>query len=323
MKVLFFDYNDSLIHLLPNGFRDAGHDVVYSGLVDKQKIISLIKNHRPDLVVTQGWSQHIQRWSGVIRTYVKKWRIPHAYWSVEDPIFTSIMKKNVTALSPNIVFTISKETVPLYEKRGFPAAHLDFAYQPGLVSTSPGQEKRYDVAVVANSYAHFPSWFSYRFETLKTLITPLLEQGVRVDFWGRDWKKMDKFLNKVIPPEWQHGEVANYLDVLKIYQQSKINIGLQNTPMQLTMRTFDILGNGNFLLTLDTPAVRSRLVPGRDVVMTNSPAETVRLVNYYLTHDVEREKIAQSGREAVKNETYQRRAEQMIAVMKAKGLLRS
>lgn len=56
MKVLFIDNNDVLMRLLPNGFINAGHEVMISGaIIDQHHLSSMFNTFKPDLVVTFGW----------------------------------------------------------------------------------------------------------------------------------------------------------------------------------------------------------------------------------------------------------------------------
>ncbi len=76
-------------------------------------------------------------------------------------------------------------------------------------------------------------------------------------------------------------------------------------------------------MTSDTPAVRDKFKPGRDLIVSSSPKETLEKVKYYLNHDSERKKIQINGKKAVKNDSYRHRAERMLEVLKSRGIIRN
>ncbi len=45
------------IYGLPNGFREAGHDVKVSGKLTEEKIRNLILEFKPHLIFTLGWTE--------------------------------------------------------------------------------------------------------------------------------------------------------------------------------------------------------------------------------------------------------------------------
>ncbi|WP_444545989.1 DUF3880 domain-containing protein [Xylanibacillus composti] len=56
-----------------------------------------------------------------------QFRLPHIYWSVEDPLYTdSIVMAIIETSKPDFIFTICKSMVEYYRSFGFPCAHLDW-----------------------------------------------------------------------------------------------------------------------------------------------------------------------------------------------------
>ena len=55
--------------------------------------------------------------------------------------------------------------------------------------------------------------------------------------------------------------------------------------------------------------------PGKDLVVSSSPEETVQKVKYYLKHSQERLQIARQGRKAVEVHTYKSRAKRIITTL--------
>lgn len=86
-----------------------------------------------------------------------------------------------------------------------------------------------DIAVVVNTYPDvlkkYPSL--YRRQAIDILLRPLLDKGMKIDFYGRNWGKMKPIQGKSIPKDWIKGPIE-YKHANKVYSSAKINIGLQN-----------------------------------------------------------------------------------------------
>lgn len=325
MRVLFLESHPMWIDSLPNGFRDAGHDVLVSGTLTEVNIPALISGYRPELILMLGWTEeHVgvkRRW---IREHVTTSGIPFVYWATEDPIHAHVLTLPfIKQAQPHFVFTVSKEMVPYYESLGYPSAHLDFGYHP-CVHRRDEKVDSYacSVAVVANAYPGvikvYPQF--YRLQSLRTLVSPLLKAGIRVDFWGTRWNEMADILGARIPKQDLHGYLP-YSEAYKVYNSADIILGLQNTTSQVTMRTYEILGSGGFLLTSATPAVTDLFEPGRHLVVAQTTDETVEKVRYYLDHPLEREEISRRGHAAVACHSYKHRAESIVSILRQRKLI--
>lgn len=326
MRVLFLESHPMWIYGLPNGFIEAGHDVKVSGELTEQKVESLISEFNPHLIVTLGWTnEHLDEKRAWIRYYVEKSKIPYIYWATEDPThFESFTKPFVEDTCPNFVFTICSSMIQTYTDMGIKSAHLDFGCQPGThFRTGQNAQYKVPIGVVANAYPRILQRYPhhYRLQSLKTLIKPIIGNNIRIDFWGNEWDRMEEYLNYNIPADWQHGYL-DYIDANKVYSNADIIIGLQNNTTQVTQRTYEILGSEGFLMTSDTSEIRRIFVPGKDLVVSSSPEETVELINYYMNHQYEREKIRKQGNLSVlQNHTYRHRAQYIIHVLKNEHMI--
>ncbi|MDR4947125.1 glycosyltransferase family protein [Neobacillus cucumis] len=326
MKILFLESHPMWIYGLPNGFKEEGHTVMISGPLSKDNISEMLDLFKPDLIIYLGWTnEHSKEKWPWIREAIKKTTIPLVYWATEDPLHTeNFTIPLINAVKPDFVFTVTPSLCEKYEKLGFKADHLDFGYHQSVhYPVQPFNNYRCDIAVVANAY---PDYFkknpeSFRAEALRTLIKPLIKEGIRVDFWGKHWDKMGEYLGSDIPTNWIHGYL-DYRDANKVYSSAKIVIGLQNSSKQLTMRTFEILGSGGVLLTTDTPAVREKFTPGQDLIVSSGRTETVTKIQEYLKNDIERQQIRENGQKAVQNHSYRNRAKRILEVLENRGVLR-
>ncbi|MGD8188510.1 CgeB family protein [Brevibacillus ginsengisoli] len=260
-----------------------------------------------------------------MRRLATQYKIPLVYWSTEDPNFTKVFTLPLLKrMKPDYTFTTSAKTAKRFRKMGYPAAHLDFAFHPKVHHRTKVQKKyQADLAVVANAYPDVLRKYPkhYRNQSIRILVRPLLKNGYKIDFYGRNWEKMRPYLGCSIPKRSIKGHLP-YKDANKVFSSAKIILGLQNYTDSVTQRTFETLGSGGFFLTCDTPAVRALLKPGRDLVVSSSPAKTLRKVRYYLNHPNEREKIRRNGRRAIARHTYTSRARFMLSTLRRGGLIK-
>ncbi|XMB67504.1 glycosyltransferase [Mycoplasmatota bacterium zrk1] len=325
MRVLFLVNSNMWKHTLPEAFIELGHEVEISGEVTERKISSLISEFKPDLIMSMGWSpEQTMEKQMLIRRYSKNVKIPHVYWSLEDPAFTWCFSLPlIQRMEPDYVFSICPSTVDYFKKLDIKSAHMDFGYAPKLHQQVETVNKyKSSIAIVANGYpdvlTKYPKHF--RHQSLKTLISPLIKENIRVDFWGNNWKDMGQFIGCEIPNDWIHGYLP-YTEANKVYSSSDIIIGLQNYPTQLTQRTYEILASEGCLITVDTPGVRQKVKPGKDLIVSSSPEETLKLIKYYLKNLDECRKIAEQGKNSVAKHSYKNRAQFMIDTLKREGIL--
>lgn len=325
MHILFWENNPMCIFGLPNGFRDLGHEVIVCNSLKEEELAETIVNFKPELVITMGWTTATTGSRALlIGKYIKKNKIPHVYWATEDPTHTfRFTLPLIQKIHPDFIFTICPSRVNYYKKMSIKAAHMDFGFHPEINhSTAPEDKYSHSIAVVANGYSRnlklYPN--HYRIQSMKTLISPLIKQNIRVDFWGWGWKEMDEFLGASIPHEWIHGKLP-FAETSKVYSSAKIILGVQNHLTQMTQRIYEILASRGFLLTSDTPETRRLFQINKDLVVSSSPEETLALVDYYLKNTQERDMIRNQGEISVGVHSYLNRAEYMLKVLKNEKII--
>ncbi|WP_035424388.1 CgeB family protein, partial [Bacillus sp. UNC438CL73TsuS30] len=326
MRILFIDSNELLMYGLANGFKEAGHKVLVSGKISENTIPKLISRFKPDLIFSEGWGEENDNvWKqDLIAKQIKASGIPHIYWAVEDPHFTlDFSLPLILRMKPDFVFTLSEPLVNFYKKLGIRAGHLDFGYEPSIHYPTSKYDTKYSIAVVANAYPEVltQSPQHFRNQSLTTLIKPLLEENIRIDFWGKDWDKMGDILGVRIPKDWIHGYLP-YKDAYKVYNSAQIIIGPQNYKSQVTQRTYEILASGGFFLTSDTDGVRELFTPGEDLIVSSSPEQTLELVRYYLKHPEECKAISENALKTVSPHSYKNRAKQAIKTLKNEYIIK-
>ena len=89
--------------------------------------------------------------------------------------------------------------------------------------------------------------------------------------------------------------IDEYADLIR---SSKLCLNVPeffNGADQLNGRSFEILFSRTALVCPAGPNIRRFLDPGKEFIAVNSPEEFPRIVEYYLSHEDEREEIARSG----------------------------
>lgn len=98
------------------------------------------------------------------------------------------------------------------------------------------------------------------------------------------------------------GSVSYMDDMPKVFNQSRINLNftIRNIRTGIPLRVWDILGAGGFLISNYQPELLSFFENGKDIVIYESVDDLVEKAGYYLSHDEERMRIAESGYNKVK-----------------------
>ncbi|HEX9060728.1 MAG TPA: glycosyltransferase [Clostridia bacterium] len=327
MRILFIESGEIWSNNLTRGFKNNGHDVLISGPISKNNLPQMIESFRPDFAITIGWGlEHTPDKLKLIQQQMEAYKIPLVYWAVEDPAYTEVWSiPLINTIKPDFVFTICPNKVEVYKQLGILSECLDFGFEETIHKpVASHTEYESQVALVANAYPDilekYPKHFRHR--SLEILIRPLLRENIRIDFYGTNWDMMEKYVGYKIPNDWIHGYL-NYNEAKKVYSSSKIILGLQNYPDLLTQRTYEILGSGAFLITVDTPGVRKNFITDKDLVVSLTPEETIQKVNYYLNQTEERSQIQIQGRAAVQVHSYKARANQIINILIKNNILKN
>ncbi len=324
MRILYLNAHPVWTNQLLKGFEEMGHEVSIVDAIHKESLNKHIEEFKPDLMMTVGWMhEYITEKQEILRDLAKQHQLLHAYWATEDiQHFARWSLPYVKNVQPDVVFTINADCIPFYAEIGIPAFHLEFGYNPAIEDSfkdAPYPQYEHDLALVANPYDILDNPDSFRYESADILIRPLLEKGYNLVIYGEGWspdkRKGDWPLNLAKCP----GPIE-FKDTFKVFRSSKIILNLQNENRfftQITSRTFDIPGCGGFQLTVKTPAVKKLFRHRHHLLMSGSAAETLNLVDYYLTRPRKRLVIAEKGRqEILAKHTTRHRAEYLLSCLK-------
>lgn len=106
------------------------------------------------------------------------------------------------------------------------------------------------------------------------------------------------------------GGVTTHIEMPKIFHLSKINLNITIKPIQtgLSLRIWDVLGCGGFLLSNYQQEIPEYFEIGKDLDCYESMEDLKQKTAYYLSHDDIRQEIALNGYEKVRTlHTYEMR----------------
>lgn len=113
------------------------------------------------------------------------------------------------------------------------------------------------------------------------------------------------------------GLVKTLTEMPLVFHYSKINLNITSKSIHdgLPLRIFDVLGCGGFLLTNYQSELTNYFTPGSDLDCYTSEDDLLEKVDYYLTHENDRNEIAHNGYETIKKyHNYPERLLQMISL---------
>jgi hypothetical protein len=103
-----------------------------------------------------------------------------------------------------------------------------------------------------------------------------------------------------------------------IYNRARISINITRPhgPASLNMRVYESMACGSLMITDDRQQVHDLFVDGAEIVTYSSVTDLKAKVEHYLSHDREREAIAERGMDAVRStHTYQARLKEVAPVL--------
>ncbi len=144
----------------------------------------------------------------------------------------------------------------------------------------------------------------------KTLIAELSKHN-QLDLYTDDENvNMPGVLNRGLADYWNVSP--------KIFNRSKINLNftIRNIRSGLPLRIWDIMGAGGFLITNYQPEIDMYFKNGEDIVYFSDKKDLQKKVDYYLSHEEERKRIALNGWRKVKElHGYQQRFDEMSKII--------
>ena len=122
----------------------------------------------------------------------------------------------------------------------------------------------------------------------------------------------------MLPNVRNRGGANTITEMPKIFHAGKINLNITMRPIEtgLSLRIWDVLGCGGFLISNFQAEIPEYFEIGKDLEVYESESDLMEKVDYYLYHEAERMEIALNGYEKVaKHHTYEVRLATMIRIL--------
>lgn len=307
-RILVYNFNPLSVNNAHLGFEELGYPVLACACQERnlgndileRELNSLIDSFKPDVVFSYGW------WAGRVDIeyfceIIKQKGIFHVYWAFDDPQCYETISLPV-GKKADLLFTSVEESIKDYKNNNV-NAHLlvHGCYPPDHKGVAPNLDFKHDLVLLAHNYniKTNPEYFSYRFNGINNIIRPMVELNYDLMVWGLWWDGPDRIYNL---PAKNYGLALPYGLEAAIYSSCKIALGLQSVGDSIShfsVRTFEILACGAFHLSQYSPALEHFFTKGVHMEWSQSPEETIDLVNFYLQHDSLREKIGLQGQQEV------------------------
>lgn len=145
----------------------------------------------------------------------------------------------------------------------------------------------------------------------RRLLLALLSNHFQVALYSG---KQDEHLTKV----QQFGYADYYTKMPQIFVRSKINlnISLKAIPSGIPLRVLDIMACGGFLISNFQAEMAEYFAIGDEIVVYENPADLVEKVQFYLSHDEERQRIAGNGKARIETDfSFESRMREILNVL--------
>lgn len=193
---------------------------------------------------------------------------------------------------------INRDVLDKYQELGVNGAYWQIGFEPDGVGHQPTEF--HDVVFLANGYSKERQAFVKRFRSL----------GFNFGLYGNGW------------PGWAKGESTyNFIEACKVYRGAKISLGDSQWPETgfVSNRVFQALAAGGSALAHQwfRDMEQLGLVDGETCIIWRSFPELEEKIRYYLSHEQERQRIAQAGEQlALTRHSFDARVQELMSMLK-------
>ncbi|MFH1027698.1 MAG: glycosyltransferase, partial [Pseudomonadota bacterium] len=244
-----------------------------AGMSDR--LVEIVRKEQPDLLLYSPLDLHVDILHESLKSITDHTDTQTIIWMNDDHLRFDDYARLWAPCADHII-TTSQEAVSKYHQAGFGPKIIksQWAFNPFTYRPTSLPRTR-DVSFVGSAQGN-------RLE----LIGKMRQSGLPVDVFGYGWTE-----DTYIP----------FYDMVRIFSQSRINLNLSNsstiTTQQIRRRNFEVPGCRGLLLTTPVDNLEEYYESDKEVVVASSMEELIDKSRYYLTHEREREEIAQRGYE--------------------------
>ncbi|WP_026491753.1 CgeB family protein [Butyrivibrio sp. XPD2002] len=227
------------------------------------------------------------------------------YWTISHPADISAPELN----QADYIFYASEIMKQKFsEKVDVPSSVLMQCTDPEAMLYSE------DIVIPTGNYSPELLFVGNSRGVFRKILRDVLPTDHDLHVYGRHWEKF---------PEVQEHVIANYIDndkVAGVYHNARILLNDHWDDMReygiISNRIFDAMCAGAFVISDDVPGLEEAF--GECLVTYTDRKDLSDKIDYYLTHEFERMRIARAGRKRVLNKhTFDDRAEKIAEVIEA------
>ncbi len=206
----------------------------------------------------------------------------------------------------DLILTSFPHYVERFREMGMKSEYFKIAFEPAILEKLESYDWNYECTFVGGiSGVHKKG----------TVLLEELARKVEIDFFGYGAETLDK--NSHILAK-HHGEVWG-LEMYKKLISSKITLNRHIDVAENyanNMRLYEATGCGAMLVTDHKDNLDKLFVPEKEVVTYRSAGEAAEKIEYYLSHEDERQAIAKAGQARTLSEhTYYHRMGELLQIL--------
>ncbi len=255
-----------------------------------------VKHHRPDVLHMQDMNGTTAAFLREVRPYVKLITGQIACPIAPDADFREY----------DLVLSSFPHFVEQFRREGLCSEYFNLGFEAKLLTRLKKLPAHSVVFIGGLSSDH-----AERIEFLEHLAA-----SQSLDIWGYGFDSLsaNSVLRRV-----HHGPLWA-LDMYNVLYNSEVAVNHHINvagPYANNMRLYEATGVGAFLLTDHKENLKTLFEPGKEVVAYHSAAEAAELIDYYLTHEAERQAIAQAGQaRTLREHTYLNRMQEFVTIVR-------
>jgi len=257
-----------------------------------------IKYYKPDILLNQAMPGISTRFLKEIKPYVRLLVGQHAATRLSESEDFSCYDLVISSFPP---------TVEYFRQKGISAELNRLAFEPRVLSGLKAGGRPFDITFVGS----FQRVHSSRVALLEALCTRFSQ--IRI------WAPKIDHLSHGSPIRKYYAGPAWGREMYQILGNSKITLNHHGdiAPYANNMRLYEATGVGTMLITDWKVNLPEMFEPGKEVVAYRTPEECAELIQYYLTHDNEREAIARAGQQrTLREHTYYHRMQEFVEIVR-------
>ncbi|MDR3564804.1 MAG: glycosyltransferase [Negativicutes bacterium] len=232
--------------------------------------------------------------------YLQKSNFSLSLWLIDD---AKMLESGANYAYYDNIFCLEEDDLQyIKDKYGKSVYYGPLGYDSDIFCPDHTINRDIDLTFVGNP-------IPYRLDLLRQIASYIksnsLSMTVQGVYWDNKyfWKRMQFAKKHPALAPYVSNHIISFPKVADLYRRSKICLNIHSYPnprKSANPRTFEILATNSFQLTNDWGKLDSTIRPGVDAAIWNDN-NLVEKIDYYLSNEPERKKIADSGYDWVKN----------------------